>query len=239
MPSMVKPATVLADDLYDLYATPPVDRPWLRTVFVSTLDGSAVDAEGVSGSLGGEPDSTVFAVLRNLADLVLVGAGTARDEGYAPISADDVDAAVRERLGLAPTPLLGLVSRGLDLPETLQREGTLVVTTATAFAEHGASLNDAVEVVAHGDTEIDWPAVLVELGERGLQRISCEGGPHLHGALLAADVVDEVCLTLDPSLVAGDGTRIAQSPVPTRRAMRLAHAHPVGDVLLLRYLRDR
>ena len=229
----------LIDDLYALYALPDTDRPWIRTVFVSTLDGSAVDEAGVSGSLGGEADSAVFSVLRNVADLVLVGAGTARDEGYGPISADDMDLDVRDKLGLARTPILGLVSRRLNIPESLQIPGTLVVTTTSAYADHGASLKDAVEVIAHGDEEIDWPAVLADLDGRGLRRITCEGGPHLHGALLEADVVDEVCLTLDPSLVAAHGTRIATSPSPTRRPMRLVHAHPVGDVLLLRYFRRR
>lgn len=227
------------DEIYDLYAAPEVAGPWVRTVFVSTLDGSAVDDAGVSGSLGGEADSAVFAALRNLADLVLVGAGTARDEGYRPISKDDVDPAVRERLGLAPTPVLGLVSRRLDIPNPLQVPGTLIVTTEAAHAEHGVSLSDAVDVIAHGDEDIDWPRVLDDLRARGLRRINCEGGPHLHGALLETDLVDELCLTLDPSLVAGHGTRIAVSDAPVRRSMKLTHAHPVGDVLLLRYVRRR
>lgn len=213
------------EDIWDLYAFPDVGRPWLRTVFVSTADGSAVDGSGVSGSLGGDVDSRLFQTLRTLADVVLVGAGTARDEGYGPIDGDG--------------PVLALVSRRLAIPESLQVPGTVVVTTRSALEEHTDSLDEAVEVIAHGDDEIDWSAVLTEFAGRGWLRINCEGGPHLHGALLAADVVDDVCLTVDPSLVAGSGKRIAVSGRAVSRPMRLAHAHTADDVLLLRYVRDR
>lgn len=230
---------VTLDDLYELYAAPGTGGTWLRSVFVSTLDGSSVDRDGVSASLGGDADSAVFSVLRNLADVVLVGAGTARDEGYGPLSPDDVDAARRADLGLSPTPVLALVSHSLDVPESLQTTGTLVVTTVSAVRERQNRLSSEVEVLAHGDTDIDWPSVLADLADRGLRRVSSEGGPRLHGALLEADVVDELCLTVDPSLVAGAGTRIAVSDAAVDRPMSLVHAYPVGDVLLLRYYRRR
>ena len=91
-------------ELERLYAYPGGDNTWVRTNFVSTLDGAAYDASGKSGSLGGEVDKQVFALLRSLADVIIVGAGTARAEGYEPVGADEIDADLRTRHGLSPIP---------------------------------------------------------------------------------------------------------------------------------------
>jgi riboflavin biosynthesis pyrimidine reductase len=68
-------------DLY-AYPTPVPASGWVRANMVSTLDGSANGPDGGSGALGGSADRAVFGVLRGLADVILVGAGTARVEGY-------------------------------------------------------------------------------------------------------------------------------------------------------------
>lgn len=207
----------------DLYAYPDTARPWLRTNFVCTVDGGARDADGVTASLGGEPDHEVFQLLRRLADVILVGAGTARVEEYGPTRKP-----------------LALVSRRLDIPERLVGPGLMVVTTTDAPQDKAAELRSAgVEVLAHGEVEVDWPAVLDDLDARGLRRILCEGGPSLHGDLISRDLVDEVCLTVAPTLTSGDAPRIAQSRRPVMHAMTLAHAVPVDDVLLTRWVRDR
>src|SRR3954468_23522249 len=86
-------------ELERMYAYPETDRPWIRTNFVSTLDGAAYAGDGTSGSLGGPADKQVFALLRSLADVIIVGAGTARTEGYQPVRPDEVDTALRARLG--------------------------------------------------------------------------------------------------------------------------------------------
>jgi riboflavin biosynthesis pyrimidine reductase len=84
------------------------------------------------------------------------------------------------------------------------------------------------------------PALMVSaLAERGLTRIHCEGGPSLFGSLLAADVVDELCLTVSPLLAGGDSGRIAKGAVFDPRTMSLAGILHSGDTLLLRYLRNR
>jgi riboflavin biosynthesis pyrimidine reductase len=208
----------------DLYAYPDVDRPWLRTNFVSTVDGAAHDISGVTASLGGDVDREVFQLLRRLADVVVVGAGTARIEKYR---------------SSASTPL-ALVSRRLDIPERLLGPGLIVITTTDASSDRVETLRAAgVEVLAYGEIEIDWRAVLDELGARGWRRILCEGGPTLHGDLITHDLVDEVCLTIAPTLTSGDAPRIAHSRRPVSHGMTLGHAVPVGDVLLTRWVRDR
>lgn len=206
-----------------LYAFPEVGRPWLRTNFVTTLDGAAHDSEGVTASLGGETDTALFAQLRSLADVILVGAGTARIERYGPDS---------------PKPI-ALVSRRLDIPERLQQPGITVVTTVDAPADRVAALRDAgVDVLTHGSVAIDWPAVLADFALRGWFKINCEGGPTLHGELIDHGLVDDLCLTIAPVLAAGEAPRIARSQLPSALAMKLAHAVPVGDVLFTRWVQE-
>jgi riboflavin biosynthesis pyrimidine reductase len=207
-----------------LYAFPDLDQPWVRTNFVTTLDGAAHDSDGVTASLGGETDTTLFAHLRSLADVILVGAGTARIERYGPDTA-------------AP---IAVVSRRLEIPERLRRPGITVITTSDAPENELDSLLTAgVDVIAHGSGEIDWAGVLGSFAERGWLKVNCEGGPTLHGDLIAGDVVDELCLTIAPVLAAGQAPRIAHSQLPMTVGMTLAHAVPVGDVLFTRWVRDR
>ncbi|MGH3458730.1 dihydrofolate reductase family protein [Aeromicrobium sp.] len=208
----------------DLYAYPDTDRPWLRTNFVCTVDGGAYDAEGVTASLGGDADHEVFQLLRRLADVVMVGAGTARVEKYRASSSTS----------------LALVSRRLDIPDDLVGSGLIVITTTDAPGDRISQLREAgVEVIARGEVEIDWTAVLAELETRGWRRILCEGGPTLHGDLVTLDLVDEVCLTIAPTMTSGDAPRIAHSRHPVTHGMRLGHSVAVGDVLLTRWVRDR
>lgn len=228
-----------ARELERLYAYPDVDRPWVRTNFVASVDGSAAGDDGTSGPLGSDIDHQVFHLLRSLSDVVVVGAGTARAEGYRPIAADDVDGDLRRRLGLSPRPVLAVVSRRLDVPESLRGEGHLVVTAADADPSALAELRTSTDVIASGDGEIDWSSVVAELGRRGLSRVLCEGGPALHADLVVADLVDDVCLTVAPTLTAGDAPRITRGVDAVDRPLQIAHALPVGDVLLTRWTRDR
>jgi riboflavin biosynthesis pyrimidine reductase len=221
--SMPEPRSTLVVMDPDLYAYPDTDRPWLRTNFVSTVDGAAYDASGVTASLGGEADKEVFHLLRRLADVVIVGAGTARIEKY--------------RTSRTP---LALVSRRLDIPEALIGPDLIVITTTDAPADRVETLKAAsVEVIAQGEIEIDWAAVLDNFETRGWHHVLCEGGPTLHGDLVTNDLVDEVCLTIAPTMTAGDAPRIAHSRHAVTRGMKLGHAVPVGDVLLTRWVRDR
>lgn len=220
-----------------LYAYPPSDRAWVRSNFVATIDGAVTDAEGVSGSLGGEADHRAFTIMRSLADVVLVGAGTARDEDYGPIDPDDLDDSLPE----ARTPVLAVVSGSLDLPDRLRTTGVLAVTTTSADADAVAALRGSgVEVLQHGDEAIDWPAVLQDLADRGLPRVLCEGGPGLLGTLAQADLVDEVCLSIAPVLTSGVTPGITAHDEPhTHRDFTLAHAVAEVGTLLTRWVRDR
>jgi riboflavin biosynthesis pyrimidine reductase len=238
------PDTAELDDtaLTRLYA--PEDRsvPRLRVNFVTSLDG-AVALDGYSAGLSGPVDKRVFAQLRNLCDALLVGAGTLRDEGYRELDLGARRGAWRRSVGLAEQPTLVVVSGRLDLPAdhpafTAAPVRPIVLTSASAPADRIAALSAVADVLVHGDVEIDLPAGLAALAARGLTQVLCEGGPHLFGALTAADAVDELCLTVSPLLAGpGAGRITAGPPVPDPRRLALAHVLEGDGNLLLRYTR--
>lgn len=228
-PVPLDPAALVAH-----YAYPEdLSAPWVRVNFVSSTDG-AVSVDGTSGGLGSDADKQVFGVLRELAEVVLVGAGTARTENYR--------GARRATLGRATPPPIAVVTGSADLDPagplfTDTRVPPIVLTLASASAERRDRLTSAgADVVALDDLR---PASLLgELGRRGLFRVLCEGGPSLFGDLVAADAVDELCLTVAPLLVGGAAGRIAHGPDGSpARPLTLVGALTSDGTLLLRYRR--
>lgn len=198
------------DDLAELYAY-PVDRRWVRANFVTTLDGAAQGKDKKSGSLSSESDQRVFAMLRSLCDVVLVGANTARVEGYQPVLETEVNRSIRTRLGLAPVPALAVVSRSLKVDHILLSGGaapTIVITAEPASADHLVAAQEVAPVIVAGESDVDLAAALDAMGGHGYQRILCEGGPSLMRALVASGQLDELCLTMTPELSGGDRLRI-------------------------------
>ncbi|MGH3414250.1 MAG: dihydrofolate reductase family protein [Marmoricola sp.] len=183
------------DDLAALYGVPGDAASWLRVNFVATLDGAATGGDGRSGSINTEADHRVFALLRELADALVVGAGTLRVEGYRP----------------AEKPIV-VVSRRGDVPERLRDAAPGSVLMATWPGAEGLPRARSVlgpeHVVVTGESEVDLRELRQVLLGRGMGSLLCEGGPHLFWSLLAAGVVDEVDLTLSPLLVADGGPRI-------------------------------
>lgn len=228
------------DELAAAYA--PADRrmPHVRMNFVTSLDGAAT-LGGRSGALGGETDRLLMGVLRGQCDVLLVGAGTIRAEGYGGVAVPEAEALVREAAGLDAQPRVAVVSRTLELSprhpffaDAVTRP--LVVTCAAASAERRAALAAVADVIVAGSDDVDLGVALAELTARGLSRVLCEGGPHLFGSLLAAGLVDEVCLTVSPHLVGGPAGRIVAGAPEAARGMRLQHALTDGDWLFLRYV---
>lgn len=234
------------DEIRELYAYPADPAvPWVRVNFVSSIDG-AVATDGTSGGLGTTADRRVFAALRELADVIVVGAATVRAENYGGAKPD---AAARDRRlarGQSPVPPIAVVTASAHLDPghrllTDTEVAPLVVTGRGAPADRTAALADAgATVLAVGDADVPTTALLDALADRGLHRVLCEGGPTLFGQLLADDAVDELCLTTSPVLVAGGSGRIAHSPTATPRPMRRAHVIADDDgTVLTRWVRDR
>ena len=109
-------------EFVDAYA--PEDRgvPMLRLNMVASLDGAAT-LRGRSGGLGGPADQALMVVLRMLADVVIVGSGTVRAEGYQGDLIDDAAKRWRVEHGLSPHPEFAVASRaeGQSLETLLER----------------------------------------------------------------------------------------------------------------------
>lgn len=230
------------DEIAELYSVADRRAPWLRVNFVASLDGSATH-DGHSGGLGDAADRRLFMLLRRLCDVIVVGAGTVRAEGYAGPLLDAAGMAWRRAHGLAEHPVFAIVSGELDL-DPASRLFTdapvrpIVLTGDAAPAGPREALSQVADVITCGTAGVDTAVMLRRLAQRGLPQIHCEGGPHLFGGMIAAGAVDELCLTLSPQLEAGLGPRISNgaetdAPMP----MRLRHVLTSGSTLLLRYVR--
>ncbi|MFE7859047.1 pyrimidine reductase family protein [Streptomyces sp. NPDC057403] len=202
--------------------------PWLRANMVSTLDGAA-QHDGKSQPISNATDMRIFGTLRALADVVVVGAETVRQEGYRPARARAEFAAARTAAGQAPAPAIAVVTASLDLDFSLPLFSsplvpTLVLTGAAAAPERVAEAEKAgARVVIAGDgMGVDPDRAVRALAELGHTRLLTEGGPRLLGQLVAAGVLDELCVTVSPMLTAGEAQRIAGGPsvpVPQRFAL--------------------
>ncbi|MFE9771799.1 pyrimidine reductase family protein [Streptomyces sp. NPDC005931] len=220
-------------------------EPWLRANMVSTLDGAA-QHEGRSQPISCPADMRIFGTLRALADVVVVGAQTVRQEGYRPARARAEFAAAREAAGQGPAPAIAVVSASLDLDFSLPLftsppVPTLVLTGATADRGRIAAAERAgARVVTAGEgAGVDPARAVRALAELGHTRLLTEGGPRLLGQMIAAGVLDEICLTVSPMLTAGDAQRIADGPsVTIPRRFSLMSMLEENGFLFTRYRRS-
>lgn len=230
--------------LLDLYS--PVDRrvPHVRANFVASVDGSAT-AGGLSGQLGAPADKRVFDLLRRLCDVVVVGAGTVRAEGYGAMILDEDAAAWRTANGLPAQPRFAIVSASLNLDPQGDAFASapvrpLVLTVEAADAGRRAALAGVADLVDCGERLVSAARLVDELVRRGMPQVHSEGGPTLLGTLIEEDVLDELCLTISPLLEGGAGPRIAfGGSRGGLRSITLDHVLLAGSMMLTRYSRDR
>jgi riboflavin biosynthesis pyrimidine reductase len=229
-------------DLAALYAYP--DGRWLRANMVSSADGAATLA-GASAGLSSDTDRRLFALLRTLSDVILVGAATVRTERYKP--ARPAPEPWRGlRAGRTPTPPIAVITRSLNLdPDSPLITAapadarTIVITTERAPADIKAALEPRADVIVAGDEGVDFRAAVAALAERGHRRLLAEGGPHLLGELLAAGLLDELCLTTGPLLAGPGPSRIVTGNPGSTSALPLDLAHVLAEdgFLFCRYTR--
>jgi riboflavin biosynthesis pyrimidine reductase len=233
---------VLDDDqLAECYTVNDRSRQSVRVNFVASIDGAATD-HGLSGGLSGQADKRVFDLLRRLCDVILVGAGTVRAEGYGAMQLDQASVRLRRASGLTDQPVFAIVSGTLELdPEsavfTKAPVKAVVVTVGTSSHVKKKALSRVADVIVCGEETLDVNVMLEAFAKRGLRQVLCEGGRTLFGTLLCADRVDELCLTISPVIEAGDAHRIVVGTPENARRMMLHHVLVSDGALMLRYLR--
>lgn len=228
------------DDLIGLYQF-PADRRWVRGMFVSSADGAVQGGSGTSGSLSTPGDRSIFALQRSLCDVILVGAGTARTEGYLPVRPGEVDTDLRRRLGLRPVPPIAVVTRSPDRRSpTLQGGLAPSIVITVEDAEMAPAEEQDIRVIRAGQGAVDLSSALAQLADLGHRRVVCEGGPSLLAQVAAIGRLDELCLTIAPSLLAGASRRLLDGPaLDPPLALSLAHLLEEDGALFARYVVDR
>jgi riboflavin biosynthesis pyrimidine reductase len=231
--------TTLDDDasLAEAYRAPT--GRFLRVNFIAALDGATTVA-GRSRGLQSPGDLRVFRLLRALADVVLVGAGTALAEGYGPMSEESAVGRMRLALGRPPTAPIAVVTRRASLsPQSPLAGGsspTIVLTCEAADPDRRLALAEAgFEVEVCGTADVDLPAAVDRLVGRGLADVTCEGGPQLLRSALAAGVVDELDLSISPALVGGEVRLVGDDPLPDLVRLDLRQVLEEDGMLFTRY----
>jgi riboflavin biosynthesis pyrimidine reductase len=228
--------------LWERPAVPP-PRPRVMLNMVATVDGRAT-VGGRSGPISDLADRTLFHSLRAAADGVLVGAGTVRMERYGRIIREEAQREERVRRGLPPEPLACIVSGRLALGEDiplLRSPGARVVVLTASAASLPATAAE-VDYIRSSGPQLDLVAALAELTARfGVASLLCEGGPHLARQLLAADLLDELFLSVSPLLAGGEPSGgealriIAGAELPAPAELELLSVLRSGSMLFLRY----
>jgi riboflavin biosynthesis pyrimidine reductase len=219
-----------------------LDIPYVRLNFSCTASGN-VAVDGRSAGLSSMTDKKVFGRLRRLADVILVGAGTIRADGYRGARTWEALRAQRRARNQAEIALIAVVTASADIdvdgplftdtwiPPMILTVQAAPTTNVQRLVEAGA------DVVIVGEKRASARQIIDALAARHLYRILCEGGASLFGDLIAADVVDEVCFTLSPNL--GGTGQIAHGTTGGLRALRLKSVLTDENSLLIRYIREQ
>ena len=218
---------------------------WVRGNMIASIDGGATSG-GKSGGLGADGDRAVFAALRELADVIVIGASTVRVENYAGVQFSAEQQQRRQGRGQSEVPPIAVLTRSGHLERNAQLfhrtdVEPLILTSAEAFSETRLRLGDLAQVLdasgANTDS-VDLRVALRLLAGRGLPQVLTEGGPSVLGMFTEQDLLDEMCLTVAPTLVGGKSTRIVTGPADACTAMQLSHVLTDDDgYLYLRYCR--
>lgn len=209
--------SISAIEAYHVERQRPVSRPWVAMCMVASIDGSTV-MTGNSAALSSAADRSVLLALRAGADNILVGAGTVRAEGYGVPRKAGQRVAVVSHTG------------HLDFTTDLFTSGAGYVVVPSEAPEL------PVETLRAGTNEVDMHLALQAMT---CDFIQLEGGALLNASMTAADLVDEINLTISPQLIGGNGPRLTTNAPDLAQHFHLQHVLEDDGFLFLRYLRKR
>ncbi|KAB7758227.1 pyrimidine reductase family protein [Mycolicibacterium mucogenicum] len=232
--------------LTPLYSYPDqLDRPWVRANMITSLDGGATD-DGSSGGLAGPGDRALFGLMRQHADVILVGAATVRIENYSGAQMSAAQRQARQLRGQAEVPPIAVITHSADIPHdaklfTRTEVPPLILTSRDSIDDTCQRFTGLAEVIDASGTapdRVDPHVVLRVFAERGLMRVLTEGGPSLLNMLIEDDLIDEMCVTIAPILVGGQARRIASGPGEAHTRLRRSHVlTDTAGYLYTRYVR--
>jgi riboflavin-specific deaminase-like protein len=219
----------------------PPERPYVVVNMVSSIDG-AIAVDGVTKALGSPTDRAIFLHLRNVADAILVGAATVRAERYGPARPTPEVQARRQADGQVPRPPIVAVSRSIDFDWetpffTDAEPRPILLVPADADPSRIERARRSGDVIAVGQGGVDLVAALGQLRARGIKVLLCEGGPSFNAQMLQAGLVDELCLTVAPTVTGGAQRRgiFAGPGEVSSLPLAISHLLEEDSFLYLRY----
>lgn len=217
-----------------------IARPYVVLSVATSIDGYIDDAGPDRLLLSNPADFDRVDEVRAESDAILVGARALRLDNARLMIKSEARVARRVAAGKPAHPLKVTVTGSGELDTGLRvwRDGgdRLVYTTDAAHAGLAARLAGLAEVVTLGP-EVDFAALLDDLGARGVRRLLVEGGGQIHTAFLSANLADELHLAVAPLFVGEpDAPRFLYPAAYPAGRITLAETTRVGDVALLRYL---
>lgn len=234
--------TVDLAEAYGRLASLDPHRPAVRLNMIASIDGAA-SRNGHTARLAGSTDHQVFALLRSLTDVILIGAGTLNAENYGPAQLDETATARRTRLGLVGTPAIAVLTRSCRLdwasPLFVRADPRpIVLTTHSADPADRTHAEAVADVIVAGNQTVNLAHALRGLADRGVRSVLAEGGPRVSAQLAAAGLLDELCLSLAPQLIAGNAARILNGPeLAQPTTLELRQVLESDGYLFLSYLR--
>jgi diaminohydroxyphosphoribosylaminopyrimidine deaminase/5-amino-6-(5-phosphoribosylamino)uracil reductase len=207
-------------------------RPFVTLKAAVTLDGKIATRSGDSRWVTSEAARAEVHRLRDRADAVLVGAGTAR--------ADDPELTTRLPRGRGRDAIRVVLDTRLTLPHELalfhpRSKAPTLVATAVA---RPPPLGDGVEALRCKARRgrIDLDDLLGKLAGKGIAHLLVEGGAEVHRSFLEAGLVDRVVVFLAPKILGGGKDWLAgEGPLRMADALRLERieVRRVGDDVLV------
>jgi len=208
-------------------------RPRVRAKVAASLDGRTAMASGESRWITSAAARTDVQALRAASGAILTGIGT--------VLADDPRLTVRGPLATAipAQPLRVVLDTELRTPpdaRLFQEPGETLVYTAADPKLQAAERVELCRLDAAG-RQPDLGAVLADLGRREINDVLVEAGPRLTGALLEADLVDELVIYMAPLLLGAEGRPLAELPgiaaLADAHRLRIEACRRVGEDLRL------
>ena len=217
------PTTRDTVNLREIYGAPrsrhSAGRPSIGLCMVMSIDGSTV-VEGKSTLLSNPADRDVLIALRSAAETIVVGAGTIREEMYE----------VPSKMGLR----VGVVTRTgkMDLNTNLFKSGVGFLIMPEDAKQPDTEFD--LEIVRAGKGNVDLQLAMSQLPGTFVQ---LEGGALLNASMFAANLVDEINLTISPMVTGADSPRLANGAPPLHSDYEVAHILEDNGFMFIRYLR--